>query len=440
MSVAVETISQLERRVKIAIPAERIEQEINERLVKLSRTAKIDGFRVGKIPLTEVSKRFRASVQFEVLDNLMRKSLTEALQQEKINPAGISKLEPEGTYEAGKPFSYSALLEVYPEIKLKPFAQLEVEKAVATVGAEDIEKTIENMRKQQVTWQATESAAAEEGDRVTIDFAGTIDDVAFDGGTGKDMAVVIGSKNTIAGFEDGLKKTKVGQSVKLNLTFPENYHAKDLAGKPVVFAITVNKVEKPVLPELNDEFAVKFGVKEGGLAKLREEVTNTLNQQLQQQLRTRTKNQIMKNILAAYAEVEIPKALIHREAEHMAHEMQERFKQFGQQAKAPTFNLELFETQAKERVSLGLIINEIVKQHELKPNADKVRQLIEQFAQSYQDPEEVVRWYYRQKDRLAEMEYLALEEQVVDTVLAQAKVTEKTIPASEVFAQGETNV
>ncbi len=440
MQVAVETTNGLERRIKIAIPAERIDQEINSRLQKLSRTAKLDGFRKGKIPLTVIDQRFRPAVQFEVLDDLMRKTLTEALQQEKINPAGISKLEPQGNYEIGKAFSYSALLEVYPEIKLKPFTQLEVEKTVATVNAEDVEKTIENMRKQQITWQVTESAAAE-GDRVTIDFAGTIDGVAFDGGTGKDMAVVIGSKNTIAGFEEGLKKTKTGQSTSLNLTFPENYHAKELAGKPVVFAVTVNKVEKPVLPELNDEFAVKFGVKEGGLAKLREEVTNTLNQQLQQQLRTRTKNQIMKKIIAAYADVEIPKALIHREAENMAREMQERFKQFGQQqAKPEMFKTELFETQAKERVSLGLVINEIVKQHALKPEADKVRKLIEQFAQSYQDPEEVVRWYYRQKDRLAEMEYLALEEQVVDIILVQAKLTEKTVSASDIFNAGEANV
>lgn len=435
MQVVVETVSNLERQMKVSLPPELISKEIDSRIQKLSRTAKIDGFRTGKIPQHEIKKRFGAGIEFEVLDELMRKTLGEALQQEKIHAAGVSKLEPE-QYKSGEAFSYTAILEVYPDIKVQPFSGLSLEKAVATITAEDVERTLESMRKQQTTWEVTERKV-EDGDRVTIDFAGSIDGKPFDGGTGKDMAVVIGSNGTIAGFEEGIKGAKLKQALTLKLTFPENYHAKDLAGKPVEFAITVNKIEAPVLPALDDEFAKKFGVTEG-ISKLREEVQQTLERQLERNLRTKLKNEVLQKLLASYENLEIPKSLIRQESERMAKEMQERFKNFGQGAKAPEFPLNLFEKQAKERVSLGLIMGEIIKQQALKPEAERVRKLIEQMAESYERPEEVVQWYYSNKNRLAEMEYLALEEQVVDKIASDAKVTEKTLSAQEVLNTGET--
>ncbi len=433
MQVVVESVSPLERKMKVTVPAERIDQEINSRIKRLTQTAKIDGFRPGKIPESVIKQRFGKGVEYEALNEILQQSLQEALRKENLTPAGSPELQFDN-YEAGKALDFTANFEIFPSIDLKPFSDLIIEKATAQVNDADLEKTLEGMRKQQTQWEEVERPA-QEGDRLSIAFVGTINGEEFQGGKADNMPLILGSHSTIAGFEEGLVSSAKGQQVVLNLTFPDNYGAADLAGKPVQFTITVNRIEKPTLPDLDAAFAEKFGVKEGGTEKLREEVKETLEQQLAQALRQKLKVEVMNKLSTMYKELSIPKALVQREAEHLMKQAQQQFAQF-KNAKAPEFNLEMFTDRAKERVTLGLVINEIVKRDNLKPDAAKVRKLIEEMAQRFDHPEQVVAWYYQQKERLAEIEALALEEQIVDKVLNEATVVEKITTASEMLSMG----
>ena len=426
MQVSVETTSGLERRMTVGIPAERIENEVNKRLQQTAGRARIDGFRPGKVPMSVIRKRFGASARQEVIGEVIQSSFYEAVIQEKLNPAGAPSVEPKELDE-GKDFEYIATFEVYPQVALADFADISVERIDAEVTDADLENMLEILRKQHTSYEVVERAA-ENDDQLTVDFTGRIDGEAFQGGTASNSKLVLGSGRMIPGFEEGLVGAKAGETRTVNVTFPEDYQNLDLAGKAAEFEIIVHDVAAAQLPELNDEFFARFGVEEGGLEGFRSEVRKNMERELRQAIKGKTKTQVMDGLLKSN-EVEVPKALISNEIDRLR---QQAVQQFGGASIDPSqLPAELFEEQAKRRVSLGLIVAEIVKQNDIKPDSDRVRAMVEELASAYQEPEQVVNWYMQNEQQLAEIESVVLEEQVVDTVLQKAKVTDKAVTYEE---------
>ena len=426
MQVSVETTSGLERRMTVGIPAERIENEVNKRLQQTAGRARIDGFRPGKVPMSVIRKRFGASARQEVIGEVIQSSFYEAIVQEKLNPAGAPSVEPKELDE-GKDFEYIATFEVYPEVTLADFADIAVERIESEVTDADLDKMLDTLRKQHTSYEAVERAA-ENGDQLTMDFTGRIDGEAFQGGTASNSKLVLGSGQMIPGFEDGLVGATAGETRTISVTFPEEYQNLDLAGKAAEFEIIVHQVAAAELPELNEEFFARFGVEEGGLDDFRAEVRKNMERELRQAIKGKTKTQVMDGLLKSN-EVEVPKALISSEIDRLR---QQAVQQFGGANIDPSqLPAELFEEQAKRRVSLGLIVAEIVKQNDIKPDNDRVRAMVEELASAYQEPEQVVSWYMQNEQQLAEIQSVVLEEQVVDTVLQKAKVTDKTVTYEE---------
>ncbi|WP_150304024.1 trigger factor [Pseudomonas saliphila] len=422
MQVSVETISGLERRMTVGIPAERIENEVNKRLQQTASRARVDGFRPGKVPMSVIRKRFGGSARQEVIGEVIQSSFYEAIMQEKLNPAGAPSVEPKELNE-GKDFEYIATFEVYPELELADFDGITVERIESEVTDADLEKMLEILRKQNTVFEAMDRAAQNE-DQLTVDFTGRVDGEAFQGGTASNSQVVLGSGRMIPGFEEGLVGAKAGDSLTLNVTFPEDYQNLELAGKAAEFEVVVHSVAAPVLPELNDEFFAKFGVEEGGLEGFRAEVRKNMERELRQAIKGKTKTQVMDGLLATN-QVEVPKALLSSEIDRLREQAVQQFG--GGNIKPEQLPAELFEEQAKRRVSLGLIVAEVVKQNDIKPDNDRVRAMIEDLASAYQEPEQVVNWYFQNEQQLAEIQSVVLEEQVVDTVLQKAKVTDKQV-------------
>lgn len=419
MQVSVETTAGLERRMTVQVPEERIAAEVDNRLRQLARTTSIKGFRPGKVPFKMVQQRYAEQVRQEVLGDVIQSSYFEAVNQEKLRPAGYPSFEPK-SLEQGEGIEYVATFEVMPEIEPVSVAGISIEKPVAEVTDADVDAMLETLRKQNAGWQAVERGA-EEGDRVTIDFSGTIDGAEFQGNKGENVPVTLGGKRMIAGFEEGLVGAKAGEERTLDLQFPENYGYKDVAGKPVQFKVSVKQVEAPLLPELDDAFAAKFGV-EGGMAALRAEVRNNMERELEQRLSNMVKEQVMDKLLEIN-DVTIPQALVMQEAQSLAQQMRQNMQLPAD--KSGSISPAMFEEQAKKRVTLGLLLAELVQRHNLKVDADALRRKVEQMAAGYDQPEEVVKWFYADQRRLSELESLALEERVVEWVLEQATVTEK---------------
>ena len=426
MQVSVETTSGLERRMTVGIPADRIENEVNKRLQQTAKRARVDGFRPGKVPMSVIRKRFGASAHQEVIGEVIQSSFYEAVMQEKLNPAGAPSVEPK-SMEAGKDFEYIATFEVYPEVTLAGFETISVERPESEVTDADVDTMLETLRKQNTRFEAVERAA-ENGDQVTIDFVGKIDGEVFQGGTANGTNLVLGSGRMIPGFEEGLVGAKAGDSLTLNVTFPEDYQNLDLAGKAAEFETTVQAVAAPALPELNDEFFAQFGVNEGGLEGFRAEVRKNMERELRQAIKTKVKGQVMDGLLNTNT-VEVPKALISTEIDRLREQAVQQFG--GANIEASQLPAELFEEQAKRRVSLGLIVAEVVKQNDIKPDNDRVRAMVEELASAYQEPEQVINWYYQNEQQLGEIQSVVLEEQVVDTVLQKAQVTDKKVAYEE---------
>ncbi|GGE50699.1 trigger factor [Halopseudomonas oceani] len=426
MQVSVETTSGLERRMTVGIPADRIENEVNKRLQQTAKRARVDGFRPGKVPMSVIRKRFGASAHQEVIGEVIQSSFYEAVMQEKLNPAGAPSVEPK-SMEAGKDFEYIATFEVYPEVTLAGFETISVERPESEVTDADVDTMLETLRKQNTRFEAVERAA-ENGDQVTIDFVGKIDGEVFQGGTANGTNLVLGSGRMIPGFEEGLVGAKAGDSLTLNVTFPEDYQNLDLAGKAAEFETTVQAVAAPALPELNDEFFAQFGVNEGGLEGFRAEVRKNMERELRQAIKTKVKGQVMDGLLNTNT-VEVPKALISTEIDRLREQAVQQFG--GANIQASQLPAELFEEQAKRRVSLGLIVAEVVKQNDIKPDNDRVRAMVEELASAYQEPEQVINWYYQNEQQLGEIQSVVLEEQVVDTVLQKAQVTDKKVAYEE---------
>ncbi|MGE7992265.1 trigger factor [Pseudomonas sp. NPDC089554] len=425
MQVSVENTSALERRMTIAVPAERVETEVNKRLQQTAKRAKVAGFRPGKVPMSVIRQRYEDAARQEAFGDLVQASFYEAVVEQKLNPAGAPAVEPK-SFEKGKDLEFVAIFEVFPEFSVAGFESISIERLSAEVADADLDNMLEVLRKQNVRFEAVERAAQDD-DQVNIDFVGKIDGEAFAGGSAKGTQLVLGSGRMIPGFEAGLVGAKAGEERVVNVTFPEDYQNLDLANKAAEFTITVNSVSAPVLPELNEAFFTQFGIKESTLEGFRTEVRKNMERELRQAIKAKVKNQVMDGLLAANP-IEVPKALLENEVNRLR---VQAVQQFGGNIKPEQLPAELFEEQAKRRVVLGLIVAEVVKQFELKPDDAKVREMIEEMASAYQEPEQVIAWYYKNDQQLNEVRSVVLEEQVVDTVLQKATVTDKSVSYEE---------
>ena len=431
MQVSVENTSALERRMTIGVPAERIEAEVNKRLQQTARNAKIPGFRPGKVPMSVIRQRYEADARQEALGNVIQASFYEAVVEQKLNPAGAPAVEPK-VFEKGKDLEYIATFEVFPEFEVGAFDSIEVERLSADVADSDLDNMLEVLRKQNVRYEQVERAAQTE-DQLNIDFVGKIEGEAFSGGSASGTQLVLGSGRMIPGFEDGLVGAKAGEEKVLNLNFPEDYQNLELAGKAAEFTVTVNSVSEAKLPELNEEFFGQFGIKETGLDGFRAEVRKNMERELRQAIKAKIKNQVMDGLVSTNP-IEVPKALLDNEVDRLR---VQAVQQFGGNIKPDQLPAELFTEQAKRRVVLGLIVAEVVKQFELKPDDAKVREMIEEMASAYQEPEQVIAWYYKNDQQMNEVRSVVLEEQVVDTVLQKATVTDKSVSYEEAVKPAE---
>lgn len=432
MTTSVETLSGLERRLNFSVNSEDIAKQTKARLSQLSKTVKLAGFRPGKVPLSMVERNYGFQVQSEVLGDAVNKAFSEAVNSHALRIAGEPRVDrAEGEPTAGT-LGFVATFEVYPQIALKDLATLEAERFTATVGDSDVEKTVNILRKQRATWSEL-ARAVENNDRVTIDFKGTLAGEAFQGGSAEDFPFVPGESRMLPDFEKGVIGMMAGATKSFDVAFPEDYGNKDLAGKTAQFAVTVKKVEMPVLPEVNEEFAKQLGVADGDISKLRGDIRNNLEREVAQRLRTRTKSAVME-VLPGVAEFDLPKALVETEQGRLAEQAKAELTNRGVDVKNIPVPLDAFTEQAQRRVRLGLIVGELVKSNSLQAKPDQIKKQIEEFAQAYENPGEVVRWYFSDKERLAEVEGMVLEQNVVDLVLSKAKVSDKALAFDELMA------
>ena len=431
MQVSVEETGGLERRLNVAVPQERIEKEVQSRLQRLSRTAKVKGFRPGKVPMKVVAQQYGKQVRDEVVGEVIQATYFEAVNQENLQPAGMPTIEPK-VMEPGKDLEYIATIEVMPKVELAEVAGTELEKAVAEVTDEDLEKMMDNLRQQRAGWKEVKRKA-KKGDRLNIDFTGTIEGEEFSGNSGKDVPITLGSGRMIKGFEKGLTGAKTGDELTLDLEFPEDYAHKEVAGKPVQFQVKVNKVEAPELPEIDEEFAKSFGIGDGSLDSLRQEVRQNMEREMKQAIAARNKQAAMDK-LVELNKVEIPAALVKQEAEGLKRQMVQQM--YTPQGKSGVdLDASMFMEQAERRVSLGLVLSELIKSKDIKISEEQLRAKVEEIAATYEKPDEVVKWYYADKKRLSEVESVALEDAVVEWVFAQGKVTEKKSSFDEVMGR-----
>ena len=438
MQVSIETTTGLERRMTVGVPAAEVDNAVNARLQEASKTVRINGFRKGHVPLKVIKNRFGKGIRQEVIGEVMSRSYYQAVAQEQLRPAGQPSIEPKTTDE-GKDLEYVATFEVYPEVELSDFGKIEVEKKTAEVTDADIDKMIENLREQRKTWKEVKRQARE-GDQVNIDFVGSVDGEEFAGGTGNGVELELGSGRMIPGFEDGLLKAKAGEQRTLEVTFPEEYQNSELAGKEAKFEVTVNAVSEPVLPELNDEFFAVFGVEEGGEEAFRKEVRENMERELGKASRNQIKSELMEKLLADNP-VDVPQALVANEINTLRQQAMQRFGQGAQNLDPSMLPDELFRDQAAQRVQLRLILGEVIKQRQLKADPARVRESIEDIAATYEEPEQVVSWYYSNEEQLQAMESVVLEDQVFDIILEEAKVKEKKASYDELInpKQAEEN-
>lgn len=429
--VSIETISGLERRVTIGVPSAQINSEIENRVKKIARTAKLKGFRPGKVPVSVVKTHYEPSIRQEVLDEVIRQSFYEATTQEKLKPAGFPQIQLLDVLP-GEDVQFTATFEVYPDIHVADCSQIKVEKLNASINDADLEKMIDSLRKQQQTW-AEVDRAAKEGDSVNIDFEGSINGEIFEGGSATGVNLVLGSKQMIPGFEEGLIGAKKGDKKTLSATFPENYHVETLAGKTAQFAVTVNTVSEGTMPALDKAFYEKFGINAEDETAFRAEVRSSMEKELKAAIEKNTKNQVMEG-LASIHQFEVPKALIDNEINLLRRQALQQF--MGDRAStldASKLPAELFSEQAERRVKLGLILGEIIRDQNLTADQKRVRSMIEEVASTYNEPEQVVNWYLGNPQQLREVETMVLEESVVLWALSKAQVTEKNAAYEDVM-------
>jgi len=420
MQVSVEATSGLERQLTVTVPAERIDNDVNKQVAQQARTRRMDGFRPGKVPPKVIKRMYGEAIRYDVLNRVVQESFFEAVQEQSLQPAGTPSIEFKNDKE-GEDFSFTATFEIYPEIELKDLSGVEIEKQSAEIKKADIAKMIETLQKQQAGWKDTKGMA-KDGFKVNLDFEGFVDGEAFEGGKAEGQDLVLGSGQMIPGFEAGIEGHKKGEEFDIEVTFPEEYQAENLKGKQATFKIKLNSVEKPELPELNEEFFAKFGVEAADQAAFEEEVSKNMAREMNQALKNKLKTQVFDALIAAN-EIDVPAALVEDEIKNLA---QQAVQQFGGNAQIDPSTLpkELFEDQAKRRVLIGLLVQEVIKANELQPDDARVDAMLAEVADSYQDPQEVIEYYKSNQEMLNQVRSLVLEEQVVDQLLSSAKVNE----------------
>jgi trigger factor len=434
LNVSVESTEGLERRLKVAVPAERVENEIDRRLKEMSRRARIKGFRPGKAPLKVIRQQYGAQVRDDVVTELVQASWFEAISAQKLRPVGNPKIEGHKA-EKGEDLTFTAVFEVFPEIELKGLDGIEVECPVAEIQPTDVDAVIEKLRAQRGHWHVVERPARE-ADRVTMDFAGTVDGQPFRGGDGNDVAVVLGAGRMLRDFEAGLEGIAAGEERSIEVAFPADYAAEEVAGKQAHFKVTARKVEEPHLPDVDEEFCRAFGIEEGGVERLRTEVEDNMREEMNQRVREIVKRQLLDSLVAANS-VDIPAALLEQEIQSLRQDMARRMNPGAASGTAELPPREPFEAAARFRVKLGLLIGEIVRGHQLRVDAGRVQRRLEMIGDEYGNREEVIRIYRGKPELMSQVETAVLEEQVVDWLLERAQLTEKAIEFSELMNQDQ---
>lgn len=435
MAVNVETLEKLERKITLTLPVNVIQSEVDTRLKRLARTVKMDGFRPGKVPMNVVAQRYGYSVHYEVMNDKVGEAFANAANEAKLRVAGQPRIsEKEGAPEGE--LAFDAIFEVYPDVKIADLATAEVEKVTSEVTDAAIDRTIEILRKQRRTFaQRAHDAAAQDGDRATIDFEGKIDGEPFAGGKADDFQFLVGEGQMLKEFEDAVRGMKSGESKTFPLAFPEDYHGKDVAGKSADFMVTVKKIEAAHLPEVNEALAKSLGIADGTVEGLRADIRKNLEREVKFRLLARNKNAVM-DALVARAELDLPKSSVQAEVDRMIEGARAELKQRGikDADKAPIPD-DVFRPQAERRVRLGLVVAELVRSNGLQAKPAQIQAHIEELAASYEKPADVVRWYQSDNRRLAEVEAIVIENNVTEFVLAKAKVTEKAMDFDALMAQ-----
>lgn len=427
MQVQIETLDGLKRQMIIGLPWLDYEMKMNTQVQKLSKEVKIPGFRPGKVPEKIVRQRYGDALKAEVLSELIRNSYIDAIEEHDVKVAGLPQFEPPEVTQ-GEPLEFKATFEVYPEIELKDLSGETIEKITAEVKDADLDEALDGMRKQHMRWNEVEREA-KDGDQLDIDFTGYIDDEAFEGGKAEHFEIVIGSKSMIPGFEEGLLGAKAGEERDIQVKFPDDYHSEQHAGKDAKFAIKIHAVKESSLPELDDELAKEFGVAEGGVEKLKEEVKATMEKELGTVLKSKLKEKIFDKLLEKN-DILLPSALVDQEMEHLQENMKKDLQRRYGTDDLPDFPKESFEESAKRRVGLGLLVHHMIELFELKADPERVNELLQERANMFQNPE-MVAYLSKHKEFMDELQSLALEEQVIDKLLENAVVEEQNVSYSE---------
>lgn len=435
MANVVENLGKLERRVTISLPKDTVQKEVDSRIRQLAKNVRMPGFRPGKVPLKMVTQQYSGQVEAEVLSDKVGKEFFEVTRTENLRVAGQPSFAPKGG-EVADDYAFDATFEVYPEVKIGDVATAEIERTVTTISESEIDRTLEILRKQRVHYHARgeggehgdggADTAAKDGDRVTMDFVGKLDGTLFEGGSAEDFTFVLGEGRMLPEFEAATLGLKVGESKTFPLAFPADYHGKDVAGKTADFTITLKNLEWAHLPEVDAEFAKSLGIEDGDLTKMREDIKRNLEREVSARTKSKTKDSVMDALIKA-SELEVPKALIEQDIERLMEMAQQDMAQRGMDPKGMQLPRELFAAQAERRVRLGLILAEVVKTNKLEATEEQVKAQVEDFAQSYEDPQQVLKYYFSDRRRLAEVEALVLEENVVNYVLGKSKVSEKSV-------------
>jgi trigger factor len=420
MDITVESTGILERRMRVELPIEPIEQQVTSRLKSVGRTAKIKGFRPGKVPAKVVKQRYGKQVREEVLNEVLQKSYSEAVTKEQLNPAGGPKIETEG--DNGKTFAFTATFEIMPVVVLKDLEKIKIEKPEVTIDADDIDDMMLNLRKQKASWEEVDRKSVE-GDRVVIDFIGMLKDVAFPGGDGKDFPVVLGAGQMLPDFEKGLTGVKAGDEKTFKVKFPKDYHAEELAGKKADFTINAHRVEAEVLPELNDEFAESFNVTEGGLEQFKKDVRENMDREAEQKVKNDLREQVMSGLLDANP-LDIPHALKHQEMHSMQRDAMQRM---GVEEPDQAPSLDNFSEPAEKRVTLGLLLRQVIEDKEIAVDEAAVRSHVEEMCASYENSEDMVNMYLSNPQIMQQIEPMVVEQQAIAWIMENGKTKTKKI-------------
>ena len=435
MAVTVETLDKLERKITLTLPVNVIQSEVDSRLKRLARTVKMDGFRPGKVPMTVVAQRYGYSVHYEVMNDKVGEAFAHAANEATLRVAGQPKITEKEQSPEGE-LAFDAVFEVFPEVKIGDLSSAEVERVTAEVTDSAIDRTVDILRKQRRTFaQRPQDAAAQEGDRVTVDFEGKIDGETFQGGKADDFQFLVGDGQMLKEFEQAVGGMKIGESKTFPLAFPADYHGKDVAGKQADFMVTVKKIEAANLPEVNEALAKSLGIADATVDGLRADIKKNLEREVKFRVLARNKQSVM-DALVAKSELDLPKSSVQAEMDRMIEGARADLKQRGiKDADKAPIPEEMFRPQAERRVRLGLVVAELVRASELKARPEQIKSHVEELAASYEKPEDVVRWYYSDNRRLAEVEAIVIENNVTDFVLSKAKVSEKAVSFEDLMGQ-----